>query len=379
MPFARFLLGALTLFTLPLAVSAQDAAIDRTRDDFYTATVLSILGEIRDEDPDFPRTVQTVRMRLNDGRDNPEFTMENGVLPGRGDMLLKEGETVVVERLSKADGSVQYLVREKYRLWHIVALVAAFVVAAVILGGITGIMSIAGLFVSIGILVFFVIPRIMGGADPLLSCLIGSVLIACTSLFLAHGYNLRTRIALLSTLLTLGLSACIAVLFVRAGKLFGMGTEESLFLQMGQLQDLDLRGLLLGGIIIGCLGVLDDITTAQTAAIDEIRKANPSLGKKELLSAGFSVGKEHIASLINTLALAYVGTSLPLLLLLHSQSNQAFPAWVTLNAEFLGEEIVRTLVGSLTLLFAVPISTWIAVTMLHGKKTTGSSRGHHHH
>jgi len=379
MPFARFLLGALTLFTLPFAVSAQDAAIDRTRDDFYTATVLSILGEIRDEDPDFPRTVQTVRMRLNDGRDNPEFTMENGVLPGRGDMLLKEGETVVVERLSKADGSVQYLVREKYRLWHIVALVAAFVVAAVILGGITGIMSIAGLFVSIGILVFFVIPRIMGGADPLLSCLIGSVLIACTSLFLAHGYNLRTRIALLSTLLTLGLSACIAVLFVRAGKLFGMGTEESLFLQMGQLQDLDLRGLLLGGIIIGCLGVLDDITTAQTAAIDEIRKANPSLGKKELLSAGFSVGKEHIASLINTLALAYVGTSLPLLLLLHSQSNQAFPAWVTLNAEFLGEEIVRTLVGSLTLLFAVPISTWIAVTMLHGKKTTGSSRGHHHH
>lgn len=379
MPCTRFLLCALTLFTLPFAVSAQDAAIDRTRDDFFTATVLSILGETHDEDPDFPRTVQTVRMRLNDGADNPEFTMENGVLPGRDDMLLQEGETVVVEKLLKADGSVEYLVREKYRLWHIAALVAAFVVAAVILGGATGVMSIAGLFVSIGILVFFVIPRIMGGADPLLSCLIGAVLIACTSLFLAHGYNLRTRIALLSTLLTLALSACIAVLFVRVGKLFGMGTEESMFLQMGQLQGLDLRGLLLGGIIIGCLGVLDDITTAQTAAIDEIRKANPALGKKELLSAGFSVGKEHIASLINTLALAYVGTSLPLLLLLHSQSNQAFPAWVTLNAEFLGEEIVRTLVGSLTLLFAVPISTWIAVTLLHGKKTPGSPRGHHHH
>jgi len=375
----RFFFSALLLLTPALPAFAQDAAIDRTRDEFYTATVVSIVGETRDEDPSFSRTVQTVRLRLNGTGTKEEITLENGILDNRPDMRLKEGETIVVEKLLKSDGSTEYLIKEKYRLPHIIVLIVIFVIVALILGGLTGIMSIAGLFVSIGILVFFVIPRILAGDDPLLSCLIGSVLIACTSLFLAHGFNIRTRIALLSTLLTLCVSAAVALLFVHAGKLFGMGTEEAMFLQTGILQNLDLRGLLLGGIIIGCLGVLDDITTAQTAAIDEIRKANPSLGKRQLLTAGFSVGKEHIASLINTLALAYVGTSLPLLLLLHSQSNQAFPAWVTLNAEFLGEEIVRTLVGSITLLCAVPISTWIAVTMLHGKKTPETAGGHHHH
>lgn len=380
MPSIRFFLLALPLLLQPFAASAQDAGMeDHTRDEFYTATVVSILGTQRDDDPDFPRLVQTVRLQLNDADSREEFTLENGVPDRREDMLLKEGETVVVEKLVKSDGSTEYLLKEKYRLRNVILLIGVFVLISVILGGLTGIMSIAGLFVSIGILVFFVIPRIIAGADPLLSCFIGSVLIACTSLFLAHGFSLRTRIALLSTLLTLCASTGIAIAFVRIGKLFGMGSEESLYLQMGQLQNVDLRGLLLGGIIIGCLGVLDDITTAQTAAIDEIRKANPSLGKKELLAAGFSVGKEHIASLINTLALAYVGTSLPLLLLLCSQSNQSFPAWVTLNAEFLGEEIVRTLVGSITLLFAVPISTWIAVTLLHGKKTSPVRGGHHHH
>lgn len=374
---ALLFLGCLFFLGSALPVSAQ--GIDAARDDFFTATVVSILGEQREEDPDFPRTVQTVRLRLNDGGDREEFTIENGALESRRDMLLKKGETVVVERILKSDGTTHYLIKEKYRLRNVILLVGIFVLIALILGGLTGILSIAGLFVSIGILVFFVIPRIIAGADPFLTCFIGSVFIACTSLFLAHGFNLRTRIALLSTLVTLCASAVIAQLFVRLGKLFGMGTEESMFLQTGMMQSIDLRGLLLGGIIIGCLGVLDDITTAQTAAIDEIRKANPSLGKKHLLAAGFSIGKEHIASLINTLALAYVGTSLPLLLLLHSQSNQAFPAWVTLNAEFLGEEIVRTLVGSITLLFAVPISTWIAVTMLHGKKTPDLPGGHHHH
>lgn len=377
MPYARLSVAFLS-FLLPFATYAQTEGTDRTRDEFFTATVTSIVSETRDDDPEFPRTVQTVRLRLDGVRPAEEFVLENGVLDGRSDMSLSEGETVVVEKLTKSDGSIEYLLKEKYRLRNMVLLVGAFVVLALVLGGVTGFMSIVGLFVSVGILVFFVIPRIVGGADPLSSCLIGSVLIACTSLFLAHGFHLRTRIALLSTLIILCASAGIAILFVRVGKLFGMGTEESLYLQMGQLQNVDLRGLLLGGIIIGCLGVLDDITTAQTAAIDEIRKANPSLGKKELLAAGFSVGKEHIASLINTLALAYVGTSLPLLLLLQSQSNQSFPAWVTLNAEFLGEEIVRTLVGSITLLLAVPVSTWIAVTLLHGKRTPPVAGGHHH-
>ena len=149
-----------------------------------------------------------------------------------------------------------------------------------------------------------------------------------------------------------------AVGAVRLASIFGMGTEESVLLQFGPLENIDLRGLLLGGIVIGALGVLDDITTAQTAVVDELRRANPRMTFRQLYAAGISVGREHIASLINTLALAYVGASLPLLMLF--TINDAMPLWVTLNSEFIAEEIVRTLVGSSALLIAVPISTWCA-------------------
>ncbi len=371
MTHARIFLAS--LFALALLPAAHAQVEDPTSDDFFKATVDAILSEQTDDDPSFPRTVQTVRFRLENGE---TFVLEYDV-QGKHAPKLSTGETVVAERLTKSDGSVEYFVKEKYRLTGILWLLAIFAVAVVALGGRTGLSSIAGLLVSIGILVFFVMPRIIAGGDPLLACFLGSVAIACTSLYLAHGFRRRTSVALASTLITLTASLALSVIFVTVAKLFGMGTEEAMFLQSGQLQGIDLKGLLLGGIIIGCLGVLDDITTAQTAAVDEIRKANPSLTKSKLRAAGLSVGKEHIASLINTLALAYIGTSLPLLLLLHSQSNQAFPVWVTLNGEFLAEEIVRTLVGSMTLLIAVPVSTWMA-SLLLTKDTPDDGRGHHH-
>jgi len=372
----RTLSFCLALCSFAVPTFAQDA-IDTTRDDFYTGTVLSIVGERTETGPDVTSTVQTLRVRVNGVRPSEEVTVENNILGTRPALKLREGDHVVLERLQKSDGSVDYLLKEQYRLPRIVWLIGIFVLAAVALGGWTGFSSIAGLFVSIGILSAFVIPRIIAGDEPLLTCFLGAIAIACTSLYLAHGFYRRTSVALLSTLLTLCASALTSVVFVRAGKLFGMGSEESLYLQMGQLQNIDLRGLLLGGIVIGCLGVLDDITTAQTAAVDEIRKANPSMSAHDLRKAGLSVGKEHIASLINTLALAYIGTSLPLLLLLQSPSNQSFPLWVTLNGEFLAEEIVRTLVGSMTLLFAVPISTWLA-TLLLTEGSRAPSHGHHH-
>jgi len=237
---------------------------------------------------------------------------------------------------------------------------------------------VIGLLVSVGVLLFFIVPRIASGSDPLLTSLIGSYVIACTSLYLAHGFKKRTTIALLSTCITLALAAIAAVLSVKFTMLFGMGSEESMYLQTGQFAGVNLRGLLIGGFIIGALGVLDDMTTAQTAAIDEVSKANPSLTFQELKNAGFSVGKEHIASLINTLALAYVGASLPLMLLF--QENSGLPLWMVVNSETIAEEIVRTLVGSTTLLLAVPISTWCGAYFL--RNTTGKvihSSGHSHH
>ncbi len=359
------------------SAAAQNAAAPS--EEFFTARITAVSDTERETVLGMERALQTLTLRLEGGPDaGKEISQENGVLPGREDTRFAVGERVVVSRQTDAAGTVTYLLREKYRIPQLLWLTAFFVVLALAFGGLTGVTSLLGLGVSIGIIIGFVIPRIIAGSDPLLVSLAACGAIACTSLYLAHGFHKRTSIALLSTVLTLTLAAALDVAFVHIAKIFGMGSEESMYLQTGLLENVNLRGLLLGGILIGCLGVLDDVTTAQTAAIDEISKANPRLTVRQLQAAGQSVGREHIASLINTLALAYAGASLPLLLLLHTQGD--YPLWVTVNGEFFAEEIVRTLVGSSTLLLAVPISTWLAAFLLQGARGGGSGgRIHHHH
>jgi len=369
----RYLLFFILFLVPPSALAQVNAPAS---DSYIRAEVLTVSSEAQENFADLVRSVQNVELRIIDGEDEGKvITIENGILNDRDDMRLSEGETMIMQRITRADGSVSYLMREKYRLPSILGLTIFFFALGILLAGRVGFTSILGLAASIAILVFFVVPKIIAGSNPLVISLIGAVCIAFTSLYLAHGFNRRTTIALISTMITLVLSTLFAVIFVHFGKLFGMGTEESMFLQMGATEQVNLRGLLLGGIIIGALGVLDDITTAQTAAIDELSKANHKLGFQELYVSGTSIGREHIASLINTLALAYVGASLPILLLF--SMNKEMPWWVIINSEFIAEEIVRTLVGSSTLLMAVPISTWIAArSFANGNHT--SAKGHAH-
>lgn len=364
------LIGALAI-CFPVLTAAQPAA----NDTYLTGTVVEVLGEERRDDLGIARTIQRVRLEVSDGTTQ---LLENAVVDGEpGQRLVAAGETVTIERLVREDGSTMYLIRDAYRLPALLWLCIGFLALTVIFGRLTGITSTLGLALSIAVLAGGVMPLIAAGHDPLLVSLGGAVIIACTSLLLAHGFRRRTYIALLSTLLTLGASTLLALLAVWLSALSGLGSEETVFLQTGTLAGVDLRGLLLGGIIIGCLGVLDDITTAQTAAVDEISRANPSLGERELMRAGMSVGREHIASLTNTIALAYAGASFPLLLLLSAESR--YPLWSTLNSEFFAEEIVRTLVGSATLVLAVPLSTWLAVRFLRGRPHDHRDLHHHSH
>jgi uncharacterized membrane protein len=297
---------------------------------------------------------QTVKVKLDKG----QSIEANYILPlgSSDDRLLKVGNQVVVNQQQFED-TTQYSVSDLYRLPSLLYIFLAFVVFIVIFSGKRGVTALAGLAFSIWLLLYYVVPQIAGGADPMAVSLISSVVIAGVALYLAHGFNKRTTISLVSTLITLCLAVIAAVSFVSVTKLFGLGSEESLELQYGALTNINLQGLLLAGIIIGALGVLDDITTAQAAAIEEIHKANPKLNFHELYNRGMSVGREHITSLVNTLALAYAGASLPMLLLFTVYKQ---PLWVTLNSEFVVEEVVRTVVGSLALTLAVPITTGLA-------------------
>ena len=226
-------------------------------------------------------------------------------------------------------------------------------------------MALVGLAITIFIIATYVIPQISKGGNPFLISFIGTIAIASTSLFLAHGFKKRTGIAFVSILITIGIAMLLAYTFVSIAHLYGLGSEEAFFLQSAPAGLFNLRGLLLGGMIIGVLGVLDDIATAQAAVVHELYLANPSFGFRELYRRGSSVGKEHITSLVNTLVLVYTGASFPLLLLFTIYDT---PLWVTANSEIIVEEIVRMLVGSISLIFAVPITTALAAYVFSKNK-----------
>jgi uncharacterized membrane protein len=305
---------------------------------------------------------QRLRVRLLSGRERGRLATAGHSVPlaqGRAQML-RVGELVVVTRGSEAERA--YDVADRYRLPALGWMLVLFLGAVVATTRIRGATSVLGLAVSVLVLARFVVPQIVAGRPPVMVSLLGALAIGVVSIYLAHGFSRRTSVALAGTLVTLGLAAMLAAIAVRVAALTGGASEEAFYLQLGLLEGLNLRGLLLGGIILGALGVLDDVTTAQAATVEELSRANPALTARDLYRRGLSVGQEHITALVNTLVLAYAGASLPLFVLF--AVDIPAPLWVTLNSELVAEEVVRAIVGSLTLVLAVPITTALASRLL---------------
>jgi len=244
---------------------------------------------------------------------------------------------------------------------QLLILLAAFVVSLLIMGRWKGLGSLVALCFSMVVIINFVIPHILSGEDPVRVSLIGSVILLTATLYLTYGWNLKTHASVLSIMFSLLLTGALSLLFVSLTRLTGYGDENATYLmQMSSIQ-IDPRGLLLGGMIIGALGVLDDLVTSQSAAVVEIHDANPALGFRTTFQKAMRIGQDHVAATVNTLVLAYTGASLPLLLIF-TLGNGSYSYFI--NSEFLAEEIVRTLVGSLGLIAAVPISTLIATALI---------------
>ncbi len=347
------------------------AAADFPDDEFYRGRVTEVIEEGTDEVGGLEQPFQRLKIEITSGKEKGT-TQE--ILYGRDvtivdDQKFSVGDTVVLVKIYSVNGP-SYFLMDGYRVPALFTALAIFIFLVILMARLKGAASLLGLLFTVLVLMFYIVPKIMDGSNPLTVSLIGAFVIAVVSLYLAHGFSRRTSVALGSTIISLGLSAVLAVAFVSLGRLFGLGSEEAFFVQLSPGGSINLKGLLLGGIIIGALGVLDDITTAQTAAVDEIHKANPALSARELYRRGISVGKEHISSLVNTLLLAYAGASLPLFMLF-SLNEQ--PWWVVLNSEYIAEEVIRTLVGSSTLVLAVPIATFFAAKLLVRKKSQPAS------
>jgi uncharacterized membrane protein len=266
---------------------------------------------------------------------------------------LDPGDRIIVAYVGGDDPGAGWYFEDFARRQPMLLLAAVFAAAVLLLGRWRGVLSLLGLAFSLVLLVRFVLPSILEGHDPVTVAVVGSAAVMFVALYLTHGFNVRTTSAVAGTLASLLLIGILSNAFVGLTQLTGLGTEESGFL--GALAaDLDLHGLLLGGIVIGSLGVLDDVTVTQASAVWELSRANATYGFRQLYGAALRIGRDHIASTVNTLVLAYAGASLPLLVLF-TLSNR--PLGDVLTGELVAQEIVRTLVGSIGLVAAVPVTT----------------------
>ncbi|MEV5781665.1 YibE/F family protein [Streptomyces sp. NPDC048448] len=302
-------------------------------------------------------------IRVDTGKDKGR-TFTEIVQPDQSRQL-HQGEKVVVAYEPSAPKDLQYSVTDVNRKFPMALLAGIFALAVVVVGRMRGLMALIALAVSFLILTFFILPAILEGANPLVVAVVGASAIMLIALYMCHGLSARTSVAVLGTLLSLILIGVLGSVFIGWAALTG-NTDDNTGLIHGLYPSIDMSGLLLAGVIIGSLGVLDDVTVTQTSAVWELHEANPTMGRRGLYRAGIRIGRDHIASVVNTLVLAYAGAALPLLLLFSiAQSSVGAVA----NSELVAEEIVRTLVGSIGLVASVPVTTALAALVVSADRT----------
>jgi uncharacterized membrane protein len=266
------------------------------------------------------------------------------------------GDELVLNRDPGTDGGdAAYAFQDFTRGAPIVVLALFFTLVVGAVARLRGLLALVGLGFAFVVLLQFMLPAVLDGSSPTWVSLVGSSAIMYVVLYLAHGFSARTTTALLGTLFGLGLSAVLGGVAVAAARLTGFSSEDTL--QLLTLDPtLDFSGLVLAATVVAGLGILNDVTITQSSAVWQLHEASPTAGWRELYRRGMSIGRDHIASTIYTIVFAYAGAALPLLLLFELYPR---PFWTVLTGSQVGEEVIRTLVGGIALVLAVPVTTLI--------------------
>jgi len=360
--------SALILLLVPrldafLSGSREDGPRIGLGDDMYKAEVFEVIEEGTVALGERTQSYQVLRVEVLEGPYKGLITeIDYGKRQIRPEgSTLEPGDRLIVSINQAPDGSVNSyfidFVRTKPLLW----LLVAFVLFSVLVGGWQGARGLLGLFVSLVVILVYIIPSILDGKDPIAVTLIGGFLLLGISLYLIYGWALKTHAAVIALFFTLAFTGLMINFFVDLTRLTGFGDEDILFVIQQVDININMRGLVLAGMLIGAMGALDDLVITQVSVVLELHDADSELGTRSLYTRAMRVGQDHISAMINTLFMAYAGAALPTLILF-SLSGQGFVDLI--NLEFVAEEVVRILAGSLGLIAAAPISTWIASLMI---------------
>jgi uncharacterized membrane protein len=318
-------------------------------------------------------TYQTIRAEILEGKEQGQvITLDNDYL------TLKVGDVFYLRHaVNSYFGRDTYSVSEPYRLPVLWVFVGIFLACLFIFGGKQGARGLLALGASLFFIAYLLLPGILAGYSPiLLSIGISSIIIIAGS-YITHGFNRATTAAVVGMLITIVVTGILAYIAIYWGRLSGYADEEAVYLNFNTSGTIDFVGLLFGSFMIGLLGVLYDAAISQAIAVEELLAVGKQASRREIFSRALRIGREHIGALVNTLAIAYVGASLPLLLLF-MQTSTSMDVFQTLNRELFATEILRTAISSSGLILAVPITTFIAVWMLKKKEDTPTATHIHH-
>lgn len=377
MNLKSFVGGWLFLCLSLLAFPVQAQEVHQEFQETVKAEVLEITAQFERDimGTGATTTVQEMRIQIKAGlREGEVVRLDNDLT------VLKEGDKIFVNRLQSIDGTEYYIFKDVERRLPLMILVGIFVILVIWLSGMQGVRAVLSLVLSIGSIIFLLIPALLAGYSPALTSLVIAGLILSVTLFFTHGFKPRVFITFLGTFGAVFATCLIAWIWVEWMRFTGFSDDSSVYLNFATGGTIDLTGLLLGGIIIGLLGVLDDVSITQASVVQELKAANPQFGFKDLYQRALRVGRDHVGSLVNTLALAYAGASLPMLLLFaYSDTSMV----MLVNQEVLAAEVLRIVVGSIGLILAVPFTTAMAAwyfkdKLVYPDEDICHSHGHSH-
>jgi uncharacterized membrane protein len=351
-------------------VAAQSDPYDPAAYGYLEGRIVEVIP--RDEGPDgalvlLPDgTVITAELPLPD----PDM---NVLLPP-----YRVGERVELYFAPDPAGRVAFVVSDWVRRPALLWLLGLFTLAAFLVAGFKGLRAVVATGASLAIVISYVVPAILAGRDPILVSLLGVGGILLLAIYFVHGVSWSTTAAMVGTFAAVAVTMALGIGFSDVARLTGLGNEDAIFL-LAAASQVALRGLLLAGLLIGALGALTDITIVQASVVRELAHTDPTLGLRQLYLKGMNVGRDHVGSLVNTLVLAYTGAGLSLFLLLHVGQVSMARAF---NLELVANEVVHTLVGSIGLILAVPITTILAAWWFRGDRLPlkpGELQHAHHH